>query len=175
MTKNEAKKLMAVMTVSYPNYKIADIELTATTWANMLSGYTYEQVSAALKAYILSENTGFPPSIGQINEKLVALSQADTPTPLEAWSLVRVAVRNSTYHADDEFAKLPPIIQSTVGNARNLEEWAKGQATQFETVIHSNFLRSYSAEIAKQKECQKLQGKVSITSEQPEYLPELNI
>ena len=90
MTKNEAKKLMAVMTVSYPNYKIADIELTATTWANMLSGYTYEQVSAALKAYILSENTGFPPSIGQINEKLVALSQADTPTPLEAWSLVRI-------------------------------------------------------------------------------------
>lgn len=106
MTKNEAKKLMAVMTVSYPNYKIADIELTATTWANMLSGYTYEQVSAALKAYILSENTGFPPSIGQINEKLVALSQADTPTPLEAWSLVRIAVRNSTYHADDEFGCL---------------------------------------------------------------------
>lgn len=175
MTKNEAKKLMAVMTVSYPNYKIADIELTATTWANMLSGYTYEQVSAALKAYILSENTGFPPSIGQINEKLVALSQADTPTPLEAWSLVRIAVRNSTYHADDEFAKLPPIIQSTVGNARNLEEWAEGQATQFETVIHSNFLRSYSAEIAKQKERQKLLGKASIASEQPEYLPELNI
>jgi hypothetical protein len=175
MTKKEALRLMAIMTVAYPNYRLADIDFTATTWADMLPNYTYDQVEAALKAYILSENTGFPPSIGQINEKLVALSQSDTPTPLEAWSLVRIAVRNSTYHADDEFAKLPPIIQSTVGNARNLEEWAKGQATQFETVIHSNFLRSYSAEIAKQKECQKLQGKVSIASEQPEYLPELNI
>ena len=85
----------------------------------MLSGYTYEQVSAALKAYILSENTGFPPSIGQINEKLVALSQVDTPTPLEAWSLVRIAVRNSTYHADDDFRQLSSQQLETQGIWKN--------------------------------------------------------
>lgn len=173
MTNNEAKKLMAVMTVAFPNYKVADVELTAQTWAMMLADYTYEQVNDALKAYILSENKGFAPSIGQIVEKIIALSQPEAPTSLEAWSMVRLAARNSSYHATEEFAKLPAIVQKAVGSAGNLEEWAKTEQSQFETVIQSNFLRSYSAVLSRQRETQKLQGLP--TASEPVYLPEMNL
>ena len=55
MTENDAKKIMLVMTVAYPNYKVADIDATAQIWARLLSDYTYSQVDAALRAYILTE------------------------------------------------------------------------------------------------------------------------
>ena len=36
MNDTEARKIIAVMMVSFPNYKPVDIDLTATTWADML-------------------------------------------------------------------------------------------------------------------------------------------
>lgn len=173
MTKNEAKKLMAVMTVAYPNYKVDDIDITAQAWASLLSDYSYEQVSEALKAYILSENKGFAPSIGQIVEKIVLLSRPEAPTPLEAWSMVSLAASNSTYHSKEEFAKLPPLVQKAVGSEGNLIKWAKTEQSQLETVIQSNFLKSYNSVLARQREMQKLNGIPAASN--PIYLPELSL
>lgn len=49
MTIKDARKLIAVFMVTYPNYKPIDTELAAATWADAMSEYTYEQVSVALK------------------------------------------------------------------------------------------------------------------------------
>ena len=70
MTVNDARKIIAVMLVSYPNFKPIDTELMATTWADMLNEYSYEQVSVALKCYITTDTSGFAPSIGQLIDKL---------------------------------------------------------------------------------------------------------
>lgn len=54
------------MQVAFPNFNPKDKKATTNLWFMMLSEYTYEQVSSALKEYILNEKTGFAPSIGQL-------------------------------------------------------------------------------------------------------------
>lgn len=66
MTETEAEKIIASMMVSFSNYRPVDVGYTAHEWAKYLSDYTYEQVSLALKEYILTEKSGFAPSIGQL-------------------------------------------------------------------------------------------------------------
>ena len=139
MTENDAKKIMLVMTVAYPNYKVADIDATAQIWARLLSDYTYAQVDAALRAYILTESKGFAPTIGQIVEKIALLNQPEIPTGLEAWAMVRTAASNSTYHAEEEFEKLPSCVQRAVGSPGNLEKWAKTEQTFSGSDIKENW------------------------------------
>ena len=109
MTVNDARKIIAVMLVSYPNFKPIDTELMATTWADMLNEYSYEQVSVALKCYITTDTSGFAPSIGQLIDKLKTVEQPQELNELQAWGLVRKAINNSGYHSEEEFAKLPPL------------------------------------------------------------------
>ena len=66
MTREETVKIIRIMVDGYPNYKPNDISETVDVWQMLLEEYSYKQVSAALKEYILTENTGFAPSIGQI-------------------------------------------------------------------------------------------------------------
>lgn len=54
------------MVGSYPNYKPNDISETVDVWQMILKEYSYQEVSVALKEYILTEKTGFAPSIGQL-------------------------------------------------------------------------------------------------------------
>lgn len=66
MTREETVKIIRIMVDSYPNYKPNDISETVDVWQMMLEEYSYQEVSLALKEYILTEKTGFAPSIGQI-------------------------------------------------------------------------------------------------------------
>lgn len=66
MTREETVKIIRIMVDSYPNYKPNDISETVDVWQMMLEEYSYQQVSLALKEYILTEKTGFAPSIGQL-------------------------------------------------------------------------------------------------------------
>lgn len=66
MTREQIQELLATMQVAFPNFNPKDKKATTNLWLMMLSEYTYEQVSLALKEYILTEKTGFAPSIGQL-------------------------------------------------------------------------------------------------------------
>lgn len=66
MTREQIQELLATMQVAFPNFNPKDKKATTNLWFMMLSEYTYEQVSSALKEYILTEKTGFAPSIGQL-------------------------------------------------------------------------------------------------------------
>ena len=115
MTVIEAKKIIAVMLVSFPNFKPTDVDSMAETWADMLSEYSYSQVSMALKAYIVLDTSGFAPAIGQLVAKIQTVTQSQELNEMEAWALVSKAIRNSTYNSVEEFAKLPPLVQKSVG------------------------------------------------------------
>ena len=75
---------------------------------------------------------------------------------LDAWDRVRKAISNSIYNAESEFSKLMPVIQKAVGSPHNLEEWATLETDTVNSVIQSNFLRSYRAEVTRELEMQKL-------------------
>ena len=62
---------------------------------------------------------------------------------MEAWALVAKAVCNSNYNSAEEFEKLPPVVQRLVGAPSQLREWAAMDSETFNSVVASNFQRSY--------------------------------
>lgn len=176
MTVNEARKIIAVMLVSYPNFKPIDTELMATTWADMLAEYTYEQVNTALRCYITSDKSGFAPAIGQIVDKIKTVSEPQQLNELEAWGLVDKAIRNSTYHAEEEFAKLPPIVQKAVGSPSQLFNWARSDIETLESVTQSNFLRTYRAVAKREDEVSRMPSQIRqlIQENEPKIMIENN-
>ena len=156
MTVNDARKIIAVMLVSYPNFKPIDTELMATTWADMLNEYSYEQVNVALKCYITTDTSGFAPSIGQLIDKLKTVEQPQELNELQAWGLVRKAINNSGYHSEEEFAKLPPLVQKAVGTPGQLKQWGLSDIESIETVAQSNFMRAYRAVVKREDEVSRM-------------------
>lgn len=151
----DARKFVAVLMVSYPNYKPIDTELAAKTWEDVTEEYTYEQVNAALKIYMKSNASGFAPVPGQIIENIHKLIDTQELNEMEAWSLVSKAIRNSGYNSVEEFAKLPPLVQKAVGLPDQLRTWALDENFS-EDVVSSNFIKCYRAELERHKEIRKM-------------------
>lgn len=159
VTRDETIKILMVIQAAYPNYKPPDKTVAVNVWAEMMSDIPYEQVSAAVKAYIQTDKNGFAPGIGDIREKAQMLFGEDAEiNETEAWSLVLKAIRRSTYYSDEEFAKLPPVIQRSVSSPRQLREWATLEDVDGKTltVIQSNFQRTFRTEQQKERERNKL-------------------
>jgi hypothetical protein len=58
----------------------------------------------------------------------------------------------SYYNAAEEFQRLPPLLQRIVGSPNQLREWAIMEAETVNSVVQSNFMRSYKAVVAQEKE-----------------------
>ena len=159
MTREETVKIIRIICDSYPNYKPNNLSETVDVWCMMLSDYTYDQVSVALKAYILSDISGFAPSIGQLVGKIQTISQPQELNEMEAWSLVSRAIRNSTYNSVEEFAKLPQLVQKAVGLPDQLRTWAMDENYN-EQVASSNFIKCYRTEVARSQELSKMPSDV---------------
>lgn len=159
MTVQQARKIIAVLMVTYPNYKPIDTELAATVWSDAMKEYTYEQVDTALKVYIRTNTSGFAPAPSQIIEQIQSITQPQELNEMEAWALVSKAIRNSGYNSVEEFSKLPPLVQKAVGLPENLKEWAMTENLNHE-VVSSNFMRSYKSVLARQQELAKMHSEV---------------
>ena len=176
MTREETVKIIRIMVDSYPNYKPNNISETVDVWCMMLDEYTYEQVATGLKCYILSDKSGFAPAIGQIVDKIKIISEPQQLNELEAWSLVGKAIRNSNYHAEEEYKKLPLIVQKAVGSPTQLRNWGTSDIDSLESVVQSNFLRTYRAVVKREDEMSKMPSNIRrlIQDNKPKIMIENN-
>ena len=79
--------------------------------------------------------------------------------------MVRRALRNSSYHAEEEFDRLPPEIQQAIGGASALRDMSRIDSDEVATVCQSHFLRAYSAIMARREEEAKLPERVRLLLE----------
>lgn len=156
MTREETVKIIRIMCDCYPNYKPNNLSETVDVWQMMLDEYSYNQVSIALKAYVTSDTSGFAPSVGEIVAKIQLVSQPQELDGMAAWGLVSKALRNGTYGAVEEFNKLPPLVRQAVGMPDNLKNWATSDYQTIETVIQSNFLRTYEVVVKRETEISRM-------------------
>lgn len=156
MTREETVKIIRIMSDCYPNYKPSNLSETVDVWNMMLDEYSYNQVSIALKAYVVSDTSGFAPSVGEIVAKIQLVSQPQELDGMAAWGLVSKALRNGTYGAVEEFNKLPPLVRQAVGMPDNLKNWATSDYQTIETVIQSNFLRTYETIVKRANEINRM-------------------
>lgn len=156
MTREETVEIIHIICDCYPNFKPEDLSRTIDAWQVMLEEYSCEQVAAALKAYITSNTSGFAPSVGEIVAKIQLVSQPQELDGMTAWGLVSKALRNGTYGAVEEFNKLPPLVRQAVGIPDNLKNWATSDYQTIETVIQSNFLRTYETVVKRANEINRM-------------------
>lgn len=166
MTAQETAKIIFVLRATYPSaYKsmtTKDFDNLIASWTVLFSGYSYEAVSAGLNACILANATQFPPSPGMIIDQIA--NQADNgPEALEAWTLVKKALRNGINGSEEEYAKLPPLVQKALGSHATLIEWAKLEDETSKNVAQSQFVSQYKAVCIRAKEDAKIPENVKQT------------
>lgn len=153
MTREETKELLMTIRAIYPNFNVKPEEMTPTinAWQMMLEEYPAQAVSTALQIYVKTNNTGFAPSVSQIIGAMYAPKQNDSLSEGEAWALVKKAIQDGNYHSEERFNELPPIVQRAVGGSNMIRQWAMSDTDEVNTVIASNFQRTYKAILSKQE------------------------
>lgn len=164
MTKREIVELITILQANYPDsfrgQSESVISAKISLWHKMFGEYPKEVVNAAAMAFMATDQKGFMPSVGQIMEEIRKLNRKDDRTPDEAWRLVYRAIQNSTYWAEEEFQKLPEDIRRFVGHPDQLKQWALMEADVVQSVIASNFQRSFRVRQQNDRDYQKLPGEV---------------
>ena len=109
--------VMAIIKEFYPAFHKdktpEQIQVSVRLWHEMFKDDDGNQVLAAVKAFVATDTKGFPPSVGQIKQRLVQLNALDMPDEAEAWGQVWKAIQNSGYHSKEEFDKEHSVIRFT--------------------------------------------------------------
>ena len=156
MERDEFKILVKSMKAVYAQPTFLPDQDAFNVWYALLKDLPYELASMAVQKHMLTEK--FPPTIADLRAKAseVVERPAEEMSELEAWALVRKAIGNSNYHAEEEFARLPEVCRIAVGSPANLREWAMMDSDQVATVEQSHFIRNYRAAAKRMTEDRKL-------------------
>jgi hypothetical protein len=156
MTREETQAILKVLKAGYPNFYKGltkpDADEIIDLWSTMFTDDSAQIVVEAVKSLMCTLK--FPPTIADVKEKIALITQPEHMTEMEAWQTVRRAI--SYYGATESFAGLPLILQKCVGSPNQLREWAVMEAETVGSVIQSNFMRSYKAKAAQEKEMSML-------------------
>lgn len=162
MTDYEIGRLVYAIRGTYPKYYAnmgaEDLKGLSMAWALVLGEYDFSIASRAVQLYLTNDTTGFPPSPGQIVDAIHKITNPRIAemTATEAWALVRKAIRNGYYGAEEEFEKLPTACQRAIGSPSNLRELAQLDIDQVETVEQSHFIKAYNTQVIRERETAKM-------------------
>lgn len=162
MCREEVVKILMIVANSYPNFRPDNMSTTADVWTTLLDGYEYKDIQASLMTYIASSNSGFAPSVSQLiaGARKITKKEPDYQNEEEAWSLVYKAICKSTYYSVEEYNKLPALCQKAIGSPDNLRELASGNVDTLQTIEKSLFIKTYRAELERQKQHDLIPKKV---------------
>ena len=146
MTKEECRNILATVAMVYHNWHPGDLQATLDAWYFVMCDFDAKQILAAVRAYAMTNTSGFPPSPAQLITQL----RPQEDSALNAWSKVYKAICNSTYHSQEEFDKLPEDCQKAVGSPENLRQWAMTDADSI-TVLQANFIKTYNMTVERER------------------------
>lgn len=150
MTLKEAGQIVGLLLFNYPDTLRDNSDEAFQTyvrnWHSFFVEDRAEEVLAAVQKIIASSQERFAPNIGMIREQMRKNREPKGGlSEQEAWELVKRALRNGLYGYKEEFAKLPPTVQRCVGSENMIREWAVMESETLDSVVASNFMRSFRA------------------------------
>lgn len=110
MTREEFLALAKAMQTTYQRNNFLKEPEAVAIWYNLLSDIPYPVASVALQRYMMTSK--WPPTIADIREEAMKVSQPEMIDSGEAWELVIKAVRKFGYY-DQQGAlnSLPPLVR----------------------------------------------------------------
>ena len=177
MNLKETGTIMDILKAAYPyfysNQSEGEVINAIKLWAVMFADDNLDIVIAAVKSFIATDIKGYPPAIGVIKNKIADIRTSgelnSNLTEYEAWNLVKKAIgrayngydiTNKCYPNQVEFDKLPPSVRKIVGSPHQLSEWGMMSSEVLDSVVASNFMRSYKVRASNDREYALLPGDV---------------
>ena len=147
--------LKAAYPAFYSKYGREELEATAKTWRLAFADVDFTVLEAAAIETIRC-HTGYPPTIGEIMEKVREIrgDQSDE----ELWLILRDAASRGLYGAREEFEKLPAVLKRYCGSPSALRDMAREDAERMNTVTRGQFLKSVGAMRRREDYAQMLPG-----------------
>lgn len=162
MTAQEASGFLSKLALAYPaqyaRLGAAELKGQIELWSGTMEGYSLEQAVVGLQVFLRGDTKGFAPVPGQVID---CIERARRPaeagyTNTECISLIRRAIGDALYHAEEAFERLPELCKRAVGTPRNLTEWAQLDTSAVETVVSSQIIRALEATRVRMREDAKL-------------------
>lgn len=141
MTEAQFIPLAKGMKAVYADPKFLADKDAIMVWYALLKDLDYTAVSKAITEVLRTSK--FPPTVADITERVHRDAAKEDLSEMEAWDLVRRAMRNSIYHSEEEFDRLPDAVKKAIGSAANLREMATMDEDTVESVEQSHFVRSF--------------------------------
>ena len=144
MTNEEWYKIVKVLNAMYEENGRLMFETPEKiqTWFSCLSDLDYRVCAEAVKRYTLTNS--FRPKVADIRKQYaLIISGGNMISETEAWGIVRSAISDSLYHAEDRFEAFPEYVKQMVGSPDRLREWAQMPSDTVSSVVRAEFRRAY--------------------------------
>lgn len=165
MTEQQVKQIFAILRAEYgTRFTVTDDR--SRLWQIILAHSDYQETQLAV-AQLLSEARPFPPTIGEINQTILANRKTDRRDWSMLWDQVLAAGARSTYYAEDEARKLPVDALRAIGGVPGLKELSKANNDDL-PIIRGQFRQRYEAGQSSDKQSATTQGLKAI-------LPKINV
>ena len=159
-------KILTLIQSEYPNsfsnMDARTMALKKQLWTSEFQNEDLNLVYAAVRL-LMKENREFAPNIGQIREKMRLLTEPEELTEAQAWAMVSRACANGLYGYQTEFDKLPPEVQQAIGAPEQLKEWAAMDTGTVQSVVASNFRKSFRVQQERKKQLDMLPPEIRRT------------
>lgn len=134
-------------------------------WYSCLQDLDYMAVCGAVKRLAMTNPNR--PTIADIRKECVVLTDVSPKiSEAEAWNMVRIALRDSSYHSEEHFEAFPDIVKKAVVSPARLKEWGQMPSDTVGSVVRAEFRRSFeSAMNSTQQEKQMGQIGVNIAAQ----------
>lgn len=172
MTREETKMIIGMLGSVYINEfsKLNDEQMAnmVNVWSMLLEDEDANKIATVTKAYLKSNTNAFMPTPAMLINLAYELFTPQGMTELEAWNLVYRAVCNSGYNAQREYDNLPLEIKALC-SPKQLIEWSQMDISTLNSVVASNFMRSFKAREKQRSDYAKL------PNETKDLISELNM
>lgn len=175
MTDQEARKILFTLAAAYPMaYQKMSKEMskeTVTLWASIFAKTPYDVVGKAVRQYIATNASHFPPSSGEINQ-IIAKEHYKPINPSDAWQLVLKALMDAGSYPQKAFDALPAPIQRAVGSAATLKQWAMTPTAELESFTKQRFVNQLKDQTTAEVQANIVDPERALESKAPAALPE---
>lgn len=144
MNKKEISKIILILKTAYP-YAFKDmgeneIESMVNLYQELFKDDSYQEVSKAIVNII--NTSEYMPTIATIKSKIYDIKHPIQESNTELWESLLSAIRNSSYYAEREFEKLPPLVKEFIQSPQQLQSIAREMTSdEIHTVFKGQFLK----------------------------------
>jgi hypothetical protein len=150
LTKQDLSKLFAFVTALYPNITVKQGTLSA--WFEMIGDLPADVAKAAFMQVLSVQTIPCMPAVGSVREAALSLTGNKAPTALEAWGMVREAIKR-----DKPASTLPPAVQKAIKAFGGLDGIGYSEDLKY---IQGQFLRAYDELATKENHYEELPAQV---------------